>query len=187
MSPEEFIGHVRRYCEWAESKAHDIDAVYQLLLPLKQGAPALQTSNTFPPERTFPGLSLDVPWAATKQFADFPFQCYHVVFWPPDTGWPYEAHPEGKFTENIHEDFAHIHAELRHGLQAMERDGLTQALQYWRDSYFFHWGPHASAAIWAIEQHRERIKNFELGASPNGGPAAPVGNSEATEEPPSVS
>ena len=158
-----------------------MERVHQLLLMLMQGAPGLKTSRGFPPERTFPGLPQEVPWAETKRFADLPFQCYPVVF------WPYEMHPEGPFTENIHEDFAHIYAELRHGLQAMERGDLTWALRYWRDSYFFHWGHHASAAVWAIEWYQSRTKNGELGAAPNGGPATQLGNSGVTEGPPSVS
>ena len=187
MSPEAFIGHVRRYCEWAESSTHDIDVVYQLLLALKEGAPGLKTSTGFPPERTLPGLPREVPWAETKRFADFPFQCYYPVFWPPEKAWPYEMRPEGHLTENIHEDFARIHAELRHGLKTMEEDGITQALRYWRDSYFFHWGHHASGAVWAIEQHREKIKNGEQDAPPNGGPTTRFSNSGVTEGPPSVS
>ena len=137
MSPEAFTVYVRQYCEWAESNTHDVDTVHQLLLALMQHAPSLKTSSGFPSERTFPGLPREVPWAETKRYADFPFQCYPGVF------WPYEMHPEGPFTENIHEDFAHIDAELRHGLQAMEQAGITHGLRYWRDSYFFHWGHHA--------------------------------------------
>ena len=64
-----------------------------------------------------------MPWAETKRFTDLPFQCYPVVF------WPYEMHPEGPFTENIREDFAHTYAELRYGLQAMERGDLPWALR----------------------------------------------------------
>lgn len=41
---------------------------------------------------------------------------------------------------------------------------MASAVKYWRDSYFFHWGHHASAAVWAIEEH--------LKAMPNGEPAA---------------
>ena len=85
----------------------------------------------------------------------FPFSAIGQMF------WPYEMHPEGPWTDNIHEDFAHILAELQHGLQLLEQDGKLQALRYWRDSYFFHWGHHASAAVWAIEWNRNRDANGE--------------------------
>ena len=181
MPPEMFIDHVRRYCEWAESNAHDLKRGHELLLALMAGAPGLKTSTGFPPERTFPGLPQEVLWAETKRFADLPFQCYPVVY------WPYEVHAKGPLTQNIHEDLAYIYAELRHGLQALERGDLVPAMRYWRDSYFFHWGHHASAAVWAIEWHQSRMKNGEPGAAPNGGPAAPVGNPPVTVGPPSVS
>jgi hypothetical protein len=181
MSPETFAGHVRHYCEWAESSTHDIGTVHPLLLALMEGAPSLKTSSGFPPDRGFPGLPQDVLWAETKRFADFPFQCYTPVL------WPYEVHPEGSLTDNIHEDLAHIYAELRHGLQAMEQGDTMCALGYWRDSYFFHWGHHASAAVWAIEQHRLRIQNGEPTAPPNGGPATQPDNSGTAEGPPLAS
>ena len=152
MSPETFISHVRRYCEWAESGTHDIGTVHELLVSLIAGAPSLKTSSGQERERSSLGLPQEVVWADTKRFADFPFQCYPPSFWP-------EVHPEGPFTDNIHEDFAHIDAELRHGLKEMEKGDMASAVTYWRDSYFFHWGHHASAAVWAIEQHQERIKN----------------------------
>ena len=161
MLPETFMDHVGKYCQWAESEAHNLEEVYPILLALVEGAPGLKTVPGFPPERTFPGLPRDVPWADTKRFADLPFQCYRPVF------WPYEMHPEGPWTDNIHEDFAHILAELQHGLQLLEQDGKLQALRYWRDSYFFHWGHHASAAVWAIEWNRNRDANGEA-ASGNG-------------------
>ena len=75
MSPDAFISLVRRYCQWAESEAHDLQAVQELLLSLMQGAAGLQTSSEFPPERTYPGLPQDLLCAETKRFADLPFHC----------------------------------------------------------------------------------------------------------------
>jgi hypothetical protein len=166
MSPETFMEEVRHYCQWAESAAHNLEEVHPILLALMEGAPGLKTVPGFPPERTLPGLPREVSWADTKRFADLPFQGYPAVF------WPYEMHPEGPWTDNIHEDFAHILAELQYGLKLLEREGSLQALRYWRDSYFFHWGHHASAAVWAIEWNRNRDQNGEPDASPNGGPAS---------------
>ena len=156
MSPETFSGHVRQYCEWAGSNTHDMGAVHRILRALMEGAASLKASGEPEAERAAPGLPQEVPWSETKRFADFPFQCYPVVFWPE------VVHPEGPFTENIHEDFVHIYAELRHGLQALEAGDLKRAAGYWRDSYFFHWGHHASSAIWAIEWHVQRTPGATL-------------------------
>jgi hypothetical protein len=159
VSPETFADHVWQYCEWAESDTHDLDTVYQLLVELMQAAPGLKTWCGFPPLPTFPGRPREVSWAETKRFADLPFECYPPLY------WPHERHPEGPWTDNIHEDFAHIYAELRYGLQATELGGIMQASRYWRDSYFFHWGHHGLAAVWAIEWYREQLKHSAPDAS----------------------
>lgn len=172
MSPEAFTGYVREYCEWADAPTHDLLKVRGLLLRLLEGVTCLKMRAAHPSERTPPGLPQDVPWTETKRFADLPFQCYPPFFWP-------EIHPQGQFTDNIHEDFAHIYAELRHGLQLLDQGQAEDALQYWRDSYFFHWGHHAAAAVWAIEFHDPKIKEGEPAAPPNDGSAAQPGNAEA--------
>jgi len=181
MSPEVFTGYVRRYCEWAESNKHDMETVHQLLLVLLEGAPGLTTLGVKERERGFPGIRDEPPWSEYKRYADFPFQCYPQVFWPR------EVDPKGPFTENIYEDFAHIYTELRHGLQVFDRGDSSSAFTYWRDSYFCHWGHHASAAVWGIEWYQPGIKSGEQAAAPNGGPAMPPANSKAAEGPPSVS
>ena len=152
MSPETFTSYVRRYCEWAESSTHDVATVHELLVALIAGAPGLRASSGLEHERSPLGFPREVVWADTKRFADFPFQIYYPSHWS-------EVHPEGQLTDNIHDDFAHIYAELRHGFEEMERGNVMGAVAYWCDSYFQHWGHHASAAVWAIEQHEESIKN----------------------------
>jgi len=180
MSPEVFTSWVREYCRWAEASVHDVSKLRRLLLRLLEGVPGLDTSAHRRPDRKPPGLPQDVPWSETKRFADLPFQCYPPFFWP-------EFHPQGQFTYNIHEDLAHIYAELRHGLQLMERGEAETAVRYWRDSYFFHWGHHAAAAVWAIEFYDPKIKDGEPSASPNGDPTMRFGNSPASGGPPPVS
>ncbi len=81
--------------------------------------------------------------------------------------WP-EVHPEGQFTDNIHVDLAHIYAELRHGLELMEQGDVKSAIDYWHDSYFFHWGHHAAAAVWAMEEHDPKLKRGGGGCGGNG-------------------
>ncbi len=181
MSPETFIDHVRSFCQWADSNSHDLETVDRLLLALIEEAPTLRTARPIFAEPVPLGLPQDVEWRDTKRFADFPFQCYYPVLWSDVT------HPEGAFTDDIWVDFSHIYAELRHGLEAVERGETASAIKYWRDSYFFHWGHHASAAVWAIQEHLTRMKNEEAAASPRRGPTQPPGDSGAGEGAPSVS
>ncbi len=181
MSPETFTDHVRSFCQWAESTSHDLETVHRLLLLLMEGAGPLKTSRPIFTEPVPSGSPQEVVWRDTRRFADFPFQCYYPVPWPDET------HPEGFITDNIHEDFAHIYAELHHGLLMLERGDVASAIKYWHDSYFFHWGHHASAAVWAIQEHLKAMKNSEPAAPPNGGPASPLGNSGVSGGPTSVS
>jgi hypothetical protein len=180
MSPEAFAACVRQYCEWVDAPIHDPGTVHRLLLRLLEGAPRLKTGGEGESGRKPPGLPRDVPWSQTKRFTDFPFQSYHPCFWP-------EIHPEGQFTDNIHEDFAHIDAELRYGLQLMDQGNSDSAIQYWYDSYFFHWGHHASSAVSAIAGYEGTLKKGEPSASPNGGHAEALSDPGAGDGPPSVS
>jgi len=174
ISPETFADAAWEYCKWAESDTHELDTVCQLLVALVQAAPGLKTWCGFPLEPTSPRLPREVSWAETERFADLPFQWYPPVY------WRYKMPEESPWTDNIHEDFAHIYAELRYGLQATEQ-GIIQAARYWRDSHFFHWGHHGSGAVWAIDWYREELKNGNQTLHLNGGPAPQPGDSGATE------
>jgi len=174
MSVEALIQHARRYCDWAESDSHDMETVYELLRSLRNAAERLQSSSCPEGLRASLGPPAEVQHKEAKRFADFPFQCYYPSYWP-DRPLP--------LTDNIHENFAWIYAELRRGLEVMDRSEVADLNGYWHYSYAFRWGHHVSAAIWAIEWH----KHAEPDAAPNGGPAASVQNSSAPGGPPSVS
>jgi len=116
-----------------------------------------------------------------KRFSDFPFQYYREVFSPCDLD---EKPP---VAGDVHDDLADIYGDLWHGLQALDRGDGIYAVSYWRESYFQHWGHHASSAIYAIDEYYRRKNIDEQDASPNGGPTAHLGNLHVTEGPPSVS
>jgi hypothetical protein len=52
-------------------------------------------------------------------------------------------------------NFAWIHEELQRGLQISDQGEPNDVVKYWHHSYFFRWGHHVSAAIWAIEWHKD--------------------------------
>ena len=176
MSPETFAESVREYCQWAESNRHDARTVHRILLELFADAPRLKASDEVEGEPKPLGLPQHVEWVDTKRFADFPFQYYPPSFWP-------EAHPEGPFTDNIHEDFAHIYAELRHGLQILEQGDAASAAKYWRDSYFRHWGHHASAAVFAIKHWGLQNDDGQASGAPAAGHADLPDSSKCNERP----
>jgi hypothetical protein len=170
MSVEALIQHVREYCDWAESDTHDMETVYELLLSLRNAAERLQPSSGEEDLRAFLGPTQEVQYEEAKRFADFPFQCY------PPSYWPNRPHP---ITDNIHENFAWIYSELRRGLEAMDHGGIVDPVQYWGCSYLFRWGHHASAAIWAIQWHKEG----EPDAAPNSRPPSQLPTSAEAQAP----
>ena len=68
---------------------------------------------------------------------------------------------------------ADIYGDLWHGLQALDRGDGVYAVSYWRESYFQHWGHHASSAIYAIDEFYRKTKNGEQDGAAN--PSSPGG------------
>jgi hypothetical protein len=158
LAIETFAENVRHFCQWAESRKHDVETPRQLLLALMQGIPYLvvpdaQEEESEYPERGHEGWQVD-----HKRFSDFPFQHYREVFSPCDLD------DEAPVTGDVHDDFADIYGDLWHGLQALDRGDGVYAVRYWRESYFQHWGHHASSAIYAIDEYYRRTKNGEQDA-----------------------
>jgi hypothetical protein len=178
---ETFAENVRRFCKWAESCKHDVETARQLLLALMQGTPYLVTPDVQEEEPEYPERGHEGWQADHKRFSDFPFQYYREVFSPCDLDG------EELVTGDVHDDLADMYGDLWHGLQALDRGNGVYAVRYWRESYFQHWGHHASAAIYAIDEYYRKIKNGEQDAPPNGGPPMPFGNADVVGGPPSVS
>jgi len=85
-----------------------------------------------------------------QRFADFPFQ--HTARFSPC-----DLDEEQPVIGDVHDDLADIYGELWHGLQALDRGDEIYAVRHWRESYFVHWGHHASAAIYAIDEYYRKI------------------------------
>ena len=61
-------------------------------------------------------------------------------------------------TSSVHDDLADIYGNIWHGLQALNAGDAAYAFEYWRDFYFYHWGAHASAAIYAIDEYYRKTQ-----------------------------
>lgn len=166
----------QQYCAWADSSRHDVETAHGLLVSLLAKARGLGW-GALETEGSLLGPPQELDWADWKRFADFPFQCYYPVYW---AGLP---HP---LTDNIHENFAYIYAELRRGLEVAERGEIADTNEYWRDSYLFRWGHHASAAVWAIEWHQAGEQSGEQIAPPNSRPPSPLPTSSEIQTPDSL-
>jgi hypothetical protein len=148
LAIEAFVDNVHRYCEWVESQNHDALKARQLLLSLMTSIPYLVASESEQQgNQEYPWRSHD-EWKAThKCFADFPFQYYRLIF------APLTLDDEVPVIGDIHDDLADIYGELWHGLQALNHNDGVYAVRYWRETYVQHWGHHASAALYALDEH----------------------------------
>lgn len=155
LAAESFTENVERFCEWAEGDAHDLIEGRQHLITLMSSIPSLEDfrgagSN----EDDYPRRGHDGWTEDRRRFGDLPFQYYRSVFDPHD----FDSTDE-PVTGDLHDDFADIYGDLWHGLQAHQSGQPHDALAYWVDSYFYHWGHHASSALKAIDEFYRRYQN----------------------------
>jgi Domain of unknown function (DUF5063) len=156
LAIEAFAENVRQFCHWVESDKHDIQTARHLLLALMQGIPCLTVSDDDDEnDGKYPRRDHDQWKADHKRLADFPLQYYREVFAPCERN---EAPP---VTGDAHDDLADIYGDLWHGLLALDRGDGNYAFQYWRESYFIHWGHHASALIYAVDEYYRTVVGDE--------------------------
>jgi hypothetical protein len=158
MSPgiEAFVDTVRAFCKWVESDKHDCLSARQFLLALMQGIPQLVLEDT--PEADSP----DYPrrgheeWKSDfARLADLPLHRYRMVY------SPCEIEDKETLTNDLRDDLADIYGDLWHGLAAWNLGDAAYAVQHWRESYFYHWGHHASASVYAIDEYYRKTRPDE--------------------------
>ena len=149
MIPEaaHLVNAAERFCAWVEGDRHLLIDARQHLLILMASIPPLQhlrhsgRGGMEYPRRGHEGWKRDI-----RRFADLPFQLYRVVFDPHDL----DAVDEPVMGD-LHDDLADIYGDLWHGLQALRCGDADHTVSLLVDSYYFHWGRHASSALAAID------------------------------------
>ncbi|MEP4079023.1 DUF5063 domain-containing protein [Haloferula sp.] len=148
LAAENFTETVERFCEWVEQDSHTLLEARQFLISLMGAIPHLQDFRfVTETEDDYPSRGHEKWKSDLKRFADLPFQYYRVVFDPHDMDSADEP-----VTGDLHDDLADIYGDLWTGLQAQKADKSVDALSIWIDSYFYHWGHHASCALNAIDE-----------------------------------
>ena len=155
LAAESFTENVEWFCDWAEGDAHTLIEGRQHLITLMSSIPWIEDfRDAGSDDADFPRRGHDGWKEDHQRFADLPFQYYRSVFDPHD----FDSTDE-PVTGDLHDDFSDIFGDLWHGLQA-HRAGQTQdALAHWVDSYFTHWGHHASSALNAIDEFYRANQN----------------------------
>lgn len=150
MTPaaESFITDVERFCHWAEGSAHPLGEARQHLLSLMSAVPQIEEfRHKVHGDQEFPRRELADSKLDYANFSDLPFQYYYTAFDPHD----FESEDNEPCVGDLTDDLADIYGDLWQGLQASQAGEKEEALRLWIDSYFSHWGQHASSALWAID------------------------------------
>ncbi len=170
LTVETFTKNARLFCQWAESDAHDVETARQLLPALIQGVLHLAPSTGKDAWADYPRRTYR-DWQADQQrFSDFPFLHYRELS-------PCDLNDKPPSIGDIRDDLADIYGDLWHGLQALDRGDGVYAAGYWRESYVQHWGHHASAAMYAMDEFCRKNAGGNRDAAQNVGLAAQRGDS----------
>jgi hypothetical protein len=148
LAAESFTENVIAFCQWAEGKNHSLIEARQHLLTLMHSIPHLESyrgaveTDQEHERRGHNGWKEDM-----ERFSDLAFEYYRTVFDPHDF-----EDKEEVIMGNLRDDLADIYGDLFQGLSAYRKGFKKEAIGSWIESYFFHWGHHASQALWAIDQ-----------------------------------
>jgi len=162
MAPEfkSFADAARRYCEWAEGTSHDASVARKLLIELlfeitqvaaflkKAGVSAEKIEGEEIAEaEEFPRRKYEDWQRDFKNFVDLPFGYYQMVYSPLD------LEKSEIVTFDLGDDLADIFGDLWHGLKAYDAGDAQYAAQHWVASYGYHWGHHATAALYGLDEY----------------------------------
>ena len=147
---EKFAAAVEEYCGWAESEpkteSDEVKIAIRLLAKLYFKVLAL-------PEHG-PGNDIgvnrisDEEWKKMlKRFGALPFNYYSVFFSPAKVA---EDEP---VTGDLADDLADIYRDIKEGLKLYEKGHVTEALWEWHQSFYSHWGRHATSALHALHAY----------------------------------
>ena len=145
-----YLERVQAFCTWAEGSEHTLLEARQHLVALMQGIPEILSYRVYalddefddPERRGFEGWKID-----HGRFSDLPFQFYACSFDPIDLDG------DSVVTGDLFDDLADVYGELYVGLQASLIGTPDAGLAMIVNSYFDHWGQHASQALNAIDAH----------------------------------
>jgi hypothetical protein len=152
---EKFADIARSFCAWAEGNAHNVADARRLLLQLLlqvtmieevASADASVAASSEDSESDFARRGFDGWKKDCKRFLDLPFQYYLMMYSPLD-------HTQrAPVAFDLHDDLADIFGDLWHGLQAYEAGDSEYAADHWVESYRYHWGHHATGALYALDE-----------------------------------
>ena len=148
LAAESFTENVIAFCEWAEGKNHSLIEARQHLVTLMHSIPHLESyRGAVETDEEHESRGHNRWKKDMERFSDLPFQYYRTVFDPHEF-----EEKEEVIVGDLIDDLSDIYGDLLEGLSTYRKGYKKEAIGSWIQSYFFHWGHHASQALLAIDQ-----------------------------------
>lgn len=139
------------YCAWVEGREVREDVGVWLARIL---AELIQVAYGIPDDGLWDAGAYEEDGYKTRDYqevrnslSDLPFQYYREVH--DSTVLEDDAPVNGE----LHDDVADIYGDLKRGLFVHEHHSPSEAERYWRQSFRYHWGEHATGALRALYWH----------------------------------
>jgi Domain of unknown function (DUF5063) len=144
---QQFSQVAKQFCAWAEaapqSSAIEVKQALQILPILYQQASQLeiQFQDSYPE----PGnIAYESRTIVFKRFGALPFNYYSKCF------DPHNVPDELPVVADVADDLADIWSDLKKGLSLFNAGHVLAAGYEWQQSFWQHWGAHATGAINAL-------------------------------------
>jgi hypothetical protein len=149
---QSFHARARRYCELLEALGRDeptdarqlasaLGELYAAATQLPHRSPAdVATEPAAPPDSTAVRHALQAVFGELDR--------YWTVFDPGHRDEPVEA--------SLADDLADVYSDVKQGLMVLDETGdMDEATWHWRDSFWSHWGRHATEALRAMHNRTQ--------------------------------
>lgn len=146
-SIDRFAHAARSFIAWAESPGTGdphTEAVLARRSIVALIAGAIELSAGIP-DKEAPGLPDDEYQRIYTRFSSLPFNDYSECF------NPLVVPPEEPVVSDLADDLADIWRDVKGGLLLYDSGSPESAAWHWSNHYSFHWGHHATAALYALQ------------------------------------
>ncbi|MEA2328282.1 MAG: hypothetical protein QOE68_3241 [Thermoanaerobaculia bacterium] len=143
---DQFVTAARAFIAWAEAPAstdphaeavdarRNVVGLIAAAIALPDGTPSLS-----------PSISDDEYQRVYMRFGNLPFNYYSECF------NPLVVPAEEPVVADLADDLADIWRDLKGGLLLYDSGETESAVWHWSNHYSFHWGHHATAALYALQ------------------------------------
>jgi hypothetical protein len=144
---DQFVVVARAFIDWAESPA-TTDAHAEAVAARRYVAGLISAALALPdgtPAQEAQTISHDQYQIIYQRFGALPFNYYSECF------NPVVVPGEEPVVADLADDLADIWRDVKSGLLLYDSGEMESAVWHWSNDFSFHWGHHATAALYALQ------------------------------------